>query len=298
MNTTKRFETLPPPPQPQEGGVISSKETPESPEAVQTFLHELAFGKDGKSGVMQAIEAAKSVPELESCIKEIATILHSSEALILLGHVEALSGNQLYKNAVTLYKKRLESLKGSYTGVSPFFSDDTIQASHVIDILCRTLAIHSHTEPLTMSFANVSIDEYKKMVALTEKHRNGALGLLPNRVIKARLLHFYSADQLFDSLSESDRRAFAIELNDPAGPLMTEWDLDYAQLPECDDATYASLKQRFEQFVERGGPICTALRKSLDVNRPSKEWCADFESYENDWFRFQLDLLGKIAPIL
>lgn len=300
MEQIKRPDTLPPPPRTSpsnrrvgENALLKAEKEPK-PETAQEYLQELVLGKEGQAGILTRITEAETREQLRSLKGELINILYDSQALTVLGHPDATRGNELYKAALSRYRDQ-EGAIVSATGDTSSSSRDpsTVEerSSRVMDVLNRFLAVHTDTESLTDSPRPLSIAQYKA-VRTQGKELKDELGLMPNRILVARLLSYTSRHgQIADSLPEKDTTTLGVELNDPGMPVMAEWEF-VERLPGCDDETFASLEQRYAVLTKRGDEICKTFDRASVRQLPT--WYRAFEEFENDWLAFYIDRLGKV----
>ncbi len=299
MEQIKRPDTLPPPPrtsppnrQVGESALLKAEKEPK-PETAQDYLQELVLGKEGQTGLLTRITEAKTREQLRSLTGEIGYILYDSQALTVLGHPDATKGNELYKATLSRYRDQ-ERIIANATGDISSSSRDLFtveeRSSHIMDALNHFLAIHTETESLTASPRPLTIEQYRAVRKQGEA-LNDQLGLMPNRILVARLLSYASRRQIADSLREKDMAPLGIELNDPAMPTMVEWEF-VERLPACDDAMFASLEQRYAVLTKQGDEICKTFDRASVRQLPT--WYRAFEEFENEWLAFYIDRLGKV----
>lgn len=280
--------------------VTPSMEThSQTSEKTQTYLKSLLQGTEQAPGLLDRLQTVSTEQELVAVQSLVENIPYTLGALLLTGHADALSFSGVCS---TLFTKFDEARKRIPEARNPaIYLQTAKQAASCLEFAQQLSLEHPElTERITRPVTQASIEAVVRAKQKISKEQLYLHELLPNRVLKVRLLAILAEQGKLKTLNSTDASYLSLEVNDLTC-ISFVWEEDFAPMEECPPQLFSELGERFKKLQE----LATTLHERLNTldpripitseNEPAwTAWYADFAAYEDHWMKFAFDCVGNV----
>lgn len=271
----------------------------QAPEKAQTYLKSLLQGTEQAPGLLDRLHTVSTEKELDALRPLVENIPYTLGALLLTGHADALS---LSGVCVPLFTK-FDEAKKRVPVVHKLSSDlqTAKQAANCLEFAWQLSLEHPElAERITRPVTQAPIEAVIRAKQKISKEQLYLHELLPNRVLKVRLLAILGEQGKLKTLSSTDASYLSPEVND-LSCISSEWEEDFAPTEGCSPQVFSELEERFKGLQESA----TTLHERLNTLNPRTPitsenepawtaWYADFAAYEDRWMKFAFDCVGNV----
>lgn len=279
---------------------IPSTEThSQTSEKAQTYLKNLLHGTEQAPGLLDRLHTVSTEEELIAIRPLVESVPYTLGALLLTGHADALP----LSGVCTALFTKFDEAKKRVPVVHKIGSDlqTAKQAANCLEFAQQlSLEYPELTERITRPVTRASIEAVVRAKQKISKEQLYLHELLPNRVLKVRLLAILGEQGKLKTLDSTDASYLSLEVNDLTC-ISFVWEEDFAPMEGCSPQAFSELGECFKGLQESA----TTLHERLNTlnpripitseNEPAwAAWYADFAAYEDRWMKFAFDCVGNV----